>query len=55
MVYNNLNWDAATASLERSLSVSFATRYIQLTKVTSCEEERRVGGGVTCDDDARWR
>ena len=56
MVYNNLNWDAATASLERSLSVSFATRYIQLTKVTSsCEEERRVGDGVTCDDDARWR
>ena len=35
MVYNNLNWDAAATSLERSLSVSFATRYIQLTKVTS--------------------
>ena len=49
MVYNNLNWDAATASLERSLSVSFATRYIQLTKVTSaCEEERPEGQGW-CD------
>ena len=35
MVYNNLNWDMAATSLERSLSVSFATRYIQLTKVTS--------------------
>ena len=35
MVYNNLNWDAAAASLERALSVNFASRYIQLTKVTS--------------------
>ena len=41
MVYNNLNWDAAASSLQRALSVSFASRYIQLTKVTSkCEEER---------------
>ena len=35
MVYNNLNWDAAASSLQRALSVSFASRYIQLTKVTS--------------------
>ena len=44
MVYNNLDWDAAASSLERALSVSFASRYIQLTKVRTV---RRRGGRHT--------
>ena len=43
MVYNNLNWDAAATSLQRALSVSFASRYIQLTKVRTV---RRRGDGT---------
>ena len=33
MVYNNLDWARAALSLERAISVAFATRYMQLTKV----------------------
>ena len=37
MVYNNLDWARAALSLERAISVGFATRYMQLTKVTGQE------------------
>ena len=45
MVYNNLDWARAALSLERAISVGFATRYMQLTKVTG---RRRQQGGIIC-------
>ena len=33
MVYNNLDWVAAEASLRRAVNVGFASRHVQKTKV----------------------
>ena len=53
MVYNNLDWARAALSLERAISVGFATRYMQLAKVTGQEARGDITAVDACV--ARWR
>ena len=48
MVYNNLDWARAALSLERAISVGFATRYMQLAKVTGQEAGWHHCSGCLC-------